>query len=135
MTVQNKNTKWGWSSGPTIFKQLDHNTMTEKDQPLVTYYSNRVDQLQAEIQALKLQVNYDWMIALEFKTSAHRLVLETVSDYKKYGHDFYINRLKKMRENLQALKGVEDSPINRFRLYHIAELDEAIQTLKGEHAE
>jgi hypothetical protein len=106
-----------------------------KDESLVAYYSNRVDQLQAELQALKLQVNYDWMIALEFKTSAHRLVLETVSDYKKYGHSFYMERLEKMRENFQSLKGVEDSAINRFRLYHIADIDEALQKMKEEDAE
>lgn len=97
---------------------------------LVEFYINRVEQLQKEVLELRSQISQDWMICLEFKCSAHRLVLETVDSYKENGYNFYIERLESMKERLQTLESTEDSMINKFKQSHIAEIDNALEKIR-----
>ena len=94
---------------------------------LTRYYEERIKYLEGENERLRNEARADFNIALEFWAHSNRMVLNYLAMHKTSTHNVYLDCIKTMLQNLEAIENVsEDRSINRLRLQLIDTCKEAI---------
>ena len=94
---------------------------------LTRYYEERIKYLEGENERLRNEARADFNIALEFWAHSNRMVLNYLAMHKTSTHNVYLDCIKTMLQNLEAIENVsEDTSINRLRLQLIDTCKEAI---------
>jgi hypothetical protein len=94
---------------------------------LTRYYEERIKYLEDIRDTLNNEARADFRIALEFWVYSNRMVLEYLAMHKTSSHNVYLDCIKTMLQQLEAIDDVsEDTSINRLRLQLIDTCKESI---------
>ena len=106
---------------------MENIVSTFTDNSLTRYYEERIKYLEGEKERLNNESRADFNIALEFWAHSNRMVLNYLAMHKTSTHNVYLDCIKTMLQNLEAIENVsEDRSINRLRLQLIDTCKEAI---------
>lgn len=93
----------------------------------VVYLNALVNLLKEENKSLRMQIQNEWFISLDFYIMSNRLILNTIDEYKIYRYPHIIQGLKDRLKYLQNKNVDINSPTSRLKLNLMDTITQAIE--------